>query len=198
MDPNLLRHIEYFLEPNSQTQVRTPDTSMVGRETTERAMPGRRPGPAANTSQSGDLESQQRRFNASSSTSSAQNFWDMPVLNDDSALGSPSSGPPSLSFETFGQSAAPAPTKPQQPRPQQFTQGSRVILPPRPPKVKAGHERKRTKLSTESTPFDNVDYWIQFDNEEAAGGDTSPTDLSHQKTKDAHQSSQQQQHQARR
>lgn len=41
---------------------------------------------------------------------------------------------------------------------------SRPILPARPRSRK--HERKRSKLSTEATPFDSVDYWMQFDTEE--------------------------------
>lgn len=60
-------------------------------------------------------------------------------------------------------------------------QGSRIILQPRPPKSKAGHERKRTKLSTDTTPFDNVDYWIQFDNEDGGVGEGNSPELSHQK-----------------
>ncbi|KAJ0108166.1 hypothetical protein J7T55_000131 [Diaporthe amygdali] len=156
MDPNLLRHIEYFLEPNGQTD---------------------------------DLESQQqRRFNQPAANNSAQNFWDIAGLPSDSGLGSPSSAPGTLNFDAFGQSSntTNAPNRTQQQRQQSFGQGSRVILPPRAPKPKAGHERKRTKLSTESTPFDNVDYWIQFDNEEGTG-DAGGSDLSHQKGKEAQQ-----------
>lgn len=44
---------------------------------------------------------------------------------------------------------------------------NRQILPTRPPKTRDGHERKRSKLSTEATPFDSVDYWMQFDDAEA-------------------------------
>jgi len=43
---------------------------------------------------------------------------------------------------------------------------ARQILPTRTPRVRDGHERKRSKLSTDATPFDSVDYWIQFDNED--------------------------------
>lgn len=152
--------------------------------------------PDANPSQTDDLTGQQqRRFDPASSGTSPQNFWDIAgSLNVDSALASPSSAPTSLSFESFGQ-PTPAPNRPNQPRSQQgFGQGSRVILPPRPPKSKAGHERKRTKLSTESTPFDNVDYWLQFDNEEGTGDGTN-AELSHQKAKEARRSQQQQQQQ---
>lgn len=152
--------------------------------------------PAANTSQTDDFTGQQqRRFDPASSNTSPQNFWDISgSLNVDSALASPSSAPTSLSFESFGQ-PTPAPNRPNQPRSQpNFGQGSRVILPPRPPKSKAGHERKRTKLSTESTPFDNVDYWLQFDNEEGSG-DGANAELNHQKSKEAKRPQQQQQSQ---
>lgn len=152
--------------------------------------------------QPGDLEDQQQRhFNSAGSTSSTANLWDLAGLNVNSALGSPSSAPTSLSFESFGQSPPNAaksnpPSRSQQP----FAQASRVILPPRSPKSKIGHERKRTKLSTESTPFDNVDYWIQFDNEEGAVREAGSPELSHQKAKETQQqppqqSSQQQQYQ---
>lgn len=139
--------------------------------------------------QTDDLESQQqRRFNQPAANNSAQNFWDIAGLPSDSGLGSPSSAPGTLNFDAFGQSSntTNAPNRTQQQRQQSFGQGSRVILPPRAPKPKAGHERKRTKLSTESTPFDNVDYWIQFDNEEGTG-DAGGSDLSHQKGKEAQQ-----------
>lgn len=186
MDPNLLKHIEYFLEPNSQ--VRTPsrcsgaECASLGEDmSTWRRFSG------ADTpqTQTADLNGQQqRRFDPTAAGHSPQGFWDMTGLNVDSGLGSPSSAPTSLSFESFAQPATPAVNKPQQSRPQQMSgQGSRVILPPRPPKSKTGHERKRTKLSTESTPFDNVDYWLQFDNEEGAAAEASNAELNHQKGK---------------
>lgn len=155
--------------------------------------------PRADVEQAGDLDSQQqqqqqqRRFNSAASNTSTANFWDAAGLNVDSGLGSPSSAPTSLSFESYGQSA-PTTTKAQSPTRSQhpFSQGSRVILPPRPPKSKAGHERKRTKLSTETTPFDNVDYWIQFDNDEGAAGEAISPELNHQKAKETHQQTSQQ------
>ncbi|KAL2287051.1 hypothetical protein FJTKL_06068 [Diaporthe vaccinii] len=145
----------------------------------------------ADQAQTDDLESQQqRRFNQNATANSAQSFWDIAGLPSDSGLGSPSSAPGNLNFDAFGQ-ASNQPNRTQQ-RQQMLGQGSRVILPPRAPKPKSGHERKRTKLSTESTPFDNVDYWIQFDNEEGAG-ESGGSDLSHQKGKEAQQQQQQQQ-----
>lgn len=161
-------------------------------------MSGRRVDSGANASQTGgDLNGQQqRRFDpAAAAGTSPQSLWDITGLNVDSGLGSPSSAPTNMSFETFAQSSPTTP-KPQQARSQpMFGQGSRVILPPRPPKSKTGHERKRTKLSTESTPFDNVDYWLQFDNEEGAQGDAGSSELSHQKGKEVQQPPHQQQQQ---
>lgn len=146
----------------------------------------------ADPAQTDDPDGQQtRRFNQQGATPSNQSFWDIAGLSADSSLGSPNT-PAGFSFESFGQSSAPAtPGSRSQQRPQMFGQSSRVILPPRPPKSKSGHERKRTKLSTESTPFDDVNYWIQFDNEEGAG-DTGSSELNHQKGKEAQQQSQQQ------
>lgn len=174
MDPNLLRHIEYFLEPNSQTD--DPDG-----------------------------QQQRRIFNQPAATTPLNpNFWDIAGLTAESPLGSPSNATTGFSFESFGQPPVPAtPNKPhqhqqhqhqqqqqqQQQRPQMFGQTSRVILPPRPPKSKGGHERKRTKLSAESTPFDDVNYWIQFDNEEGTG-EAGGSELNHQKGKEAQQQSQ--------
>lgn len=143
-------------------------------------------------------QQQQRRFNPQASTPSNPDFWDIAGLNADSALGSPSSAPTGFSFDSFEQPSSPATSnrsqqqqQQQQQRSQMFGQGSRVILPPRPPKSKGGHERKRTKLSTESTPFDDVNYWIQFDNEEGAG-EAGGSELNHQKGKEAQQQSQHQ------
>lgn len=145
----------------------------------------------ADSAQTDDPDGQQqRRYNQPASTPSSQSFWDVAGLAADSGLGSPSSAPTGLSFESFGQPpSSPATSNRSQQRPHMLGQGPRVILPPRPPKAKSGHERKRTKLSTESTPFDDVNYWIQFDNEEGAG-DTGGPELNHQKGKEAQQPAQ--------
>ncbi len=46
----------------------------------------------------------------------------------------------------------------------------RPSLPLRAPRAREGHERKRSRLSSDASPFDSVDYWIQFDNEDALAG----------------------------
>lgn len=122
---------------------------------------------------------QQRRINPGGSATAAPNFWDIAGPSADSGLGSPSpsTAATSLSFDPFAQASKSS----ERQQPHLYGQQSRVILPPRrPSKPKPGHERKRTKLSTESTPFDNVDYWIQFDHEEGTGEGQS-SDLNHQK-----------------
>lgn len=56
-----------------------------------------------------------------------------------------------------------------------YTQGPRTLVPTRTPKPPSREkpERKRSKLSTDSTPFDSVDYWLQFDNEGTIPEETS-------------------------
>ncbi|KAJ2906501.1 Sterol regulatory element-binding protein 1 [Zalerion maritima] len=49
----------------------------------------------------------------------------------------------------------------------------KTALPTRAPphRTREGHERKRSKLSTETaTQFDSVDYWLDFENDEGANG----------------------------
>ncbi|AEO64162.1 uncharacterized protein THITE_2110024 [Thermothielavioides terrestris NRRL 8126] len=44
---------------------------------------------------------------------------------------------------------------------------SRPILPARGPRTREGHERKRSRLSSDaSTPLDSVDYWLNFDKDD--------------------------------
>ncbi|KAH8887534.1 HLH-domain-containing protein [Thozetella sp. PMI_491] len=108
-----------------------------------------------------------------------------PLLWDDltaDAVGptSPSTAPTTLSFgslaQASGSSALTDPNSPAPSRPSSYGGQSRQILPTRAPRQRAGHERKRSKLSTDSTPFDSVDYWIQFDNDESALADV-PEDV---------------------
>ncbi|CAK7212016.1 hypothetical protein SBRCBS47491_001319 [Sporothrix bragantina] len=47
-----------------------------------------------------------------------------------------------------------------------FSQNPRSIISPRVSRARDGHERKRSRLNTETTPFDSVDYWIQFDQDQ--------------------------------
>lgn len=42
----------------------------------------------------------------------------------------------------------------------------RPVLTARAPRTRDRHERKRSRLSIDSTPLDSVDYWIDFDKDE--------------------------------
>lgn len=39
-------------------------------------------------------------------------------------------------------------------------------LPARTPHAKGEHERKRSKLGNDASPFDSVEYWMRFDNDD--------------------------------
>ncbi|KAK1767720.1 helix-loop-helix DNA-binding domain-containing protein [Phialemonium atrogriseum] len=138
MDSNQLRHLEFFSVPNSQT-VNPVDQTFDLTGTTGNQL---------------------------------SSMWDMNALAaDPGAAGSSSTGPGSLSLESFAQSSpSTAPTSlsmnPAMARQPMLGQPGQV-LPTRTARLRDGHERKRSKLSTEANPFDSVDYWIQFDNEES-------------------------------
>ena len=131
MDPNLIRHIEYFSVPNNQTG-----------NPIDRA--GALPRPAApqplspwNTA-SLDPANQQH---------SAASFEAYQQAQNQAAGG--------ISFE------------PPERQRSLYSQGPRQILPTRTSNpARDRHDRKRSKLSTDATPFDSVDYWLQFDNNE--------------------------------
>ncbi|KAL8418754.1 hypothetical protein RB594_002096 [Gaeumannomyces avenae] len=58
-----------------------------------------------------------------------------------------------------------------------YSQGPRQILPTRTSNpARDRHDRKRSKLSTDATPFDSVDYWLQFDNNEEGIPEDSAAD----------------------
>lgn len=96
-------------------------------------------------------------------------LWD-PGLNVDTAglSVSPSTAPTSLSLDSVTQ---PPPARGLTNLSQRDLaglpggQGSQV-LPARGLTSRDGHERKRSRLSSESTPLDSVDYWIDFDKDD--------------------------------
>lgn len=51
-------------------------------------------------------------------------------------------------------------------------------MPMRAPRSRDGHEKKRSRLGSDATPFDSVDYWIQFDNEDSLADIPEGTELS--------------------
>ncbi|CAK7198543.1 hypothetical protein SEUCBS139899_001206 [Sporothrix eucalyptigena] len=79
-----------------------------------------------------------------------------------------SSGAPSLSLESLAPSTGASSLNPYSPimsTSSMFSQNPRSIISPRASR-RDGHERKRSRLNTETTPFDSVDYWIQFDQDQ--------------------------------
>ncbi|CAK7274780.1 hypothetical protein SEPCBS119000_006349 [Sporothrix epigloea] len=78
-----------------------------------------------------------------------------------------SSGAPSISLDSLAPSTGSLnPYSPMISTSSMFSQNPRSIISPRVSRTRDGHERKRSRLNTETTPFDSVDYWIQFDQEQ--------------------------------
>ncbi|CAK7214203.1 hypothetical protein SCUCBS95973_002058 [Sporothrix curviconia] len=98
----------------------------------------------------------------------ASSIWDEPNLAA-AGLGrgrDTSSGAPSLSLDSLAPSTGSLnPYSPMMSTSSMFSQNPRSIISPRVSR-RDGHERKRSRLNTETTPFDSVDYWIQFDQEQ--------------------------------
>ncbi|KAM0633409.1 hypothetical protein ACHAPW_003746 [Verticillium nonalfalfae] len=141
MDPDFLKNLEYFATPNNQTPT--------------------------NPDQAGE----------SSIAAAARNetdaaFWDALAKGEPSLTG-PSSNLPSSSVPSFAQSST-APTnlsyrpvlgqannKRPGPGLSRTTQGIAS------PRRKEGHEKKRTKMDPDAAALESVDYWIQFDDDDA-------------------------------
>lgn len=142
MDPNELRHLDFFTVPNNQTV-----------------------NPADQT------------FNLTGATpNQPSSIW------DNVASGSPSRAPTSLSLEPLAQSSSSTAAthlsiNPSSSARSSMYSQSRQILPTRAPRAREGHERKRSRLSTDATPFDSVDYWIQFDDEEPLADSPESTEV---------------------
>ncbi|KIH89555.1 hypothetical protein SPBR_07066 [Sporothrix brasiliensis 5110] len=47
-----------------------------------------------------------------------------------------------------------------------FGQNPRSIISPKTRRSREGHDKKRSRLNTDSTSFDSVDYWMQFDQDQ--------------------------------
>ncbi|QBZ62689.1 hypothetical protein PoMZ_11574 [Pyricularia oryzae] len=146
MDPNLLRHMEYFTVPNAQT-----------RNAAERAA----------------------NLTRSSGTGQPYPLWNPSTLGADIDFSFNPEGLGGMGFGAFEQpqyqnNSSTAFEPPQRQR-SIYTQGPRTLVPTRTPKPPSREkpERKRSKLSTDSTPFDSVDYWLQFDNEGTIPEETS-------------------------
>jgi hypothetical protein len=149
MDSNPLRHLEFFSVPNNQVRAFQDAFTMSALLLST--------GAAANPDQTVNPVDQSFNLAGASSAQSSTN-WDgsASLIMDAGASDSPSTTPTGLFLDSFAQTVVSTVGAP-----------SRPIMPTRASKTREGHERKRPKLSTNATPFDNVDYWIQFDNDES-------------------------------
>lgn len=164
MDPNALRQLGFFTVPNSQVrsfqdagEVLASSSSFSSATDTEQTV-----NPVDQTFNLTDGQS-----NPSSS------LWDANTVTRAQGVSNTSStAPTSLSLDFLLQPPSPVEQgrgsmkQPSSARSSVSGQ-TRQILPTRPPRTRDGHERKRSKLSTEATPFDSLDYWMQFDNEDS-------------------------------
>ncbi|KAM0331694.1 hypothetical protein ACHAQA_003373 [Verticillium albo-atrum] len=140
MDPDFLKNLEYFAVPNNQTS-NTPDQ-------------------AGESSAAGAARNE---------TDAA--FWDA-LARGETALAGSSSNPPSSSVPSFAQSSTgqtnlsyrPVPGQPpnnKRPGPSRTPQNTTN------PRKKEGHEKKRAKVDPDAAALESVDYWIQFDDDDA-------------------------------
>ncbi|KAK1836668.1 hypothetical protein QBC39DRAFT_387651 [Podospora conica] len=150
MDPDPLRHLEFFSVPNNQTLNPVDQSFGLG-------------GPPT--------------------TQPPTTLWDAAM-----GLGPVLSGPSSaMSFDPMAQSSPSSAglgsmPNPALARPASFGIPSRPTIPLRPPRSRDAHERKRSRIA-DTTPFDSVDYWIQFDNDESLADVSEGSDLLRHDTK---------------
>ncbi|EGO54699.1 hypothetical protein NEUTE1DRAFT_124895 [Neurospora tetrasperma FGSC 2508] len=137
MDPNTLRRLEYFSVPNHQT-VNPVDQSYNLSGSTSTQSPT-----LWGTAPS--LEANHSGMNSTATTTMS--------------LDSLSQTSPATAFT--GMSSHPSMTR----RPSMY--GSHTGMPSsKSSRTREGHERKRTRLDSELSPFDEPDYWLQFDNDD--------------------------------
>lgn len=170
MDPNTLRHLEYFSVPNHQT-VNPVDQSYT--------LPGSSSAqPATLWGTAPSLEASHSGMNSTAPTTMSLDSLPQPS--------------PATAFT--GMSTHPSLTR----RPSMYGSQSGMSS-SRVSRTREGHERKRTRLNPELSPFDEPDYWLQFDNDDNFGDElsevTEPPQQDHKGKGRAPQLSQQQQHQ---
>jgi hypothetical protein len=166
MDPNALRQLGFFTVPNSQVQSFQDAAGVLASPSSF--------GSAADPEQTVNPVDQTFGLTEGQSNQSSS-LWDTNTVTRGQAISNTTSTvPPSLSLDFLLHPSSPV----QQDRGSvreptsalsSVSGQNRKILPTRPPRTRDGHERKRSKLSTEATPFDSVDYWMQFDNEDSVG-----------------------------
>ncbi|KAK0708258.1 helix-loop-helix DNA-binding domain-containing protein [Lasiosphaeris hirsuta] len=140
MDSDPLRHLEFFSVPNNQTTNPVDQSFTLG----------------------------------ASSTTQPPSIWDTAAaLGVDVALSRPPSlAPTALSLDSLGQTPSTgfssiSPLAPSLSQQSFYFGQPRPALPMRAPRMREGHERKRSRMGTDPAPFESADYWIQFDNDES-------------------------------
>ncbi|KAK1759624.1 hypothetical protein QBC47DRAFT_112326 [Echria macrotheca] len=137
MDPDPLRHLEFFSVPNNQTINPVDQSFSLGGTPSTQS-------PIWDTAAALGISP---GLSGSSTVPTSLSLDPMAPSTPASGLATMSGLPP-LSRPSFG--GAPRPT-----------------IPMKAPRSRDGHEKKRSRLSTDATPLDSVDYWIQFDNEDS-------------------------------
>jgi len=103
--------------------------------------------------------------------------WNPSALETDLRMAtSPSTAPASVSFAQSCPSTAPTSlaTNPITAPHMKIGQHGQ-LFPTRTPSSRELPERKRSKLSADPSPFDSIDYWIRFDNDETPPAITETT-----------------------
>jgi hypothetical protein len=164
MDPNTLRQLGFFTVPNNQVQsLQDAATSLASPSPFS---------PANETDQTVNPIDQTFGLRDGQSDPSSP-FWDTTTSAGVQGVSNTvTAAPASLSLDFLLQPDPPSDQDRSSVRRPTSARSSvsgthRQILPTRPPRTRDGHERKRSKLSTEATPFDSLDYWMQFDNEDS-------------------------------
>ncbi len=97
-------------------------------------------------------------------------FWDATALiADGGSAESSSTIPPSLSLPSLGQlstASASLPFSPATSQPASCCPPSRTVLRIRAPRTREGHRGKRSRLDSGTTPYNSIDYRLQFDKDE--------------------------------
>lgn len=164
MDPNALRQLGFFTGPNSQVQSCSARAARIGLPLSFCS--------ATDTNQTVNPVDQTFGL-IDGQPDQSSSLWDTNAVTRDQGLSNiEPTAPSSLSLDLmFQPSSAAEQEEGGSVRQSSSTRSSvssqfRQTLPTRPPRKRDGHERKRSKLSTEATPFDSVDYWMQFDDQE--------------------------------
>ncbi|KAK3316227.1 helix-loop-helix DNA-binding domain-containing protein [Apodospora peruviana] len=145
MDPNSLRHLEFFSVPNNQT-----------------VNPVDQPFSLAGASSALPPTLWDAALNPERSAPKGPPSTALPTLSLESLIHTPATTGPT--------SASPHPSISSRRPSFQGSQSSQGLPTRAPvPRRREGHERKRSRVGAEANPFDSADYWIQFDKEDALG-----------------------------